>query len=71
MGGVCVCVRLCVRDGVWANVGWPCKLTSVQRCKCVGEGKRGGQMVKSSYHIVWGRGTGRDAWSSEMYIYME
>lgn len=28
-------------------------------------------MVKSSYHIVWGRGTGRDAWSSEMYIYMD
>lgn len=27
-------------------------------------------MVKSSYHIVWGRGTGRDAWSSEMYIYI-
>lgn len=37
----------------------------------MGEGKRGGQMVKSSYHIVWGRGTGRDAWSSEMYIYMD
>lgn len=36
----------------------------------MGEGKRGGQMVKSSYHIVWGRGTGRDAWSSEMYIYI-
>lgn len=36
----------------------------------MGEGKRGGQMVKSSYHIVWGRVTGRDAWSSEMYIYI-
>lgn len=36
----------------------------------MGEGKRGGQMVKSSYHIVWGRGTGKDAWSSEMYIYI-